>query len=83
MLTASGAYQVISQWGSYIHGSDPGQCFYGFHPNDGRPVHEGHRLQCLAYLDGRLLPVAAGRDLVTLQSLRAWFTTCPTLDARS
>ncbi|MBP2498365.1 hypothetical protein ABID82_005051 [Methylobacterium sp. PvP062] len=61
MLAPSAAYAIASQWGSYIHSADPGACFYAFHAGDGRPVSEEHRTQCLAHLDGTVLPEAEDR----------------------
>lgn len=49
MLTPQQAYDIASQWGSYINSWDPGACFYGFKINDGRPVSEEHREQCRDY----------------------------------
>lgn len=70
------AYQVASQWGSYMRSGDPGACFYGFKPDDGRPQTETHRQQCIAY-------AGQCRDDATrvihrrqLQRLVTWFKTC-------
>lgn len=61
MLTAERAYEVASQWGSYIHATDIGACFYGFFLKDGRPVSEEHRTACLAYTIALLEAVRARR----------------------
>lgn len=50
-LTPAAAYAIASQWGSYRTAGDPGACFYSFRKDDGRPVNEWHREQCISYLN--------------------------------
>lgn len=76
-LTPAAAYRIASDWGSYLHNSDPGACFYAFHKDDGRPVSEEHRAQCLRYasdLFGRVETKAAKRELAALER---WFSSAP------
>jgi hypothetical protein len=67
-LTPAAAYAIASQWGSYQHAGDPGASFYAFRKDDGRPVSEEHRAQCLRYLD-RECWVAAQ---LAIENARAW-----------
>lgn len=60
-MTPAKAYDVASQWGSFMSTGDPGGCLYGFHLGDGRPVNEAHRKACLDYLDTDLLPMLRGQ----------------------
>lgn len=76
-LTPAAAYRIASDWGSYLNSSDPGACFYGFHKDDGRPVSEEHRAQCLAYLDRHCLPAAGNRDAARLRKLRSFLISTP------
>lgn len=76
-LNPASAYALASQWGSYLTAGDPGACFYGFRHNDGRPVSDAHRAQCLRYasdLLGRVETKAAKRELVALEQ---WFLSAP------
>ncbi|MCP1539970.1 hypothetical protein [Methylorubrum extorquens] len=61
MLAPSAAYNIASQWGSFMSAGDPGACFYSFHQGDGRPVDETHRAACLGYLDEEVMPAAQKR----------------------
>lgn len=53
LISKESAFAFASQWGSFMHAGDPGACMYGFHHNDGRPVSEAHRLDCLRWLRAR------------------------------
>lgn len=53
LITKERAYALASQWGSFMHAADPGQCLYAFHLNDGRPLTEEHRMECLIWLRSR------------------------------
>ncbi len=75
-MTREQAYIVASQWGSFMSSGDPGACLYSFRFNDGRPVSEQHRAQCLAYLESDLLPLANAADRRELVELRAYLSTC-------
>lgn len=80
-MDAYRAYEVASNWGSYLYAGDPGACFYGFRFNDGRPATEHHRALCITHLDKDLLPlvgrVYGDKDRQELEELRAWFETAP------
>jgi len=58
MLTAAQAYRVAVRWKFHTRSGKFYGHFYGFHPNDGRPVSEEHRRQCLTYLDIACIPAA-------------------------
>jgi hypothetical protein len=74
MLTPKQAYDLASQWGSYMRAGDPGACFYGFHVDDGRPVREAHRRQCLAY-GLQLMQTCRPHEFAELRRLREFFAT--------
>jgi hypothetical protein len=73
--TPQKAYEVASQWGSYMNAGDPGSCFYGFHINDGRPQDELHRKRCLEYTQS-LYIAADDSEREELAALRLWFAGC-------
>lgn len=79
-LTKAKAFAIASEWGSYLHSSDPGACFYGFRAGDGRPVSEEHRAQCLAYLD-TLQPTRC-EELFDLGRLRRFLAAAPIASGR-
>jgi hypothetical protein len=77
-MTSKQAYRIAVSWGSYINTGDPGRCMYGFHFDDGRPVSEVHRAQCMAYVDGILNPGAAkGSDSDDLHDFNDWLASAP------
>lgn len=79
-MTPQRAYLIASQWGSYMHAGDPGACFYGFHPGDGRPQSEEHRQACLAYADRcKAIATAQGdkRDARELEAFKTWMQSAP------
>ena len=57
MLTAPDAYRIAMRWEFPTSEGREGR-YYGFHLNDGRPVSEEHRRQCLAYLELACIPLA-------------------------
>jgi hypothetical protein len=69
------AYALASQWGSFINATDPGACMYAFHVNDGRPLTEAHRLQCLTWLRTRRADTA--KDERELQQLIRFMANAP------
>jgi hypothetical protein len=71
-LTPREAYELASGYGSFIRAGDPGACFYGFHFNDGRPVSEAHRQQCLNYTR-RLLVEMDKAARAELRRLKTFF----------
>lgn len=79
-MSPSEAYSVASQWGSYQRAGDPGACFYSFRRDDGRPVSEAHRRDCLAYTDSLIARMPAS-DKRQLRRLRRFFFAQPRLAA--
>lgn len=77
LISAMKAYQIASQWGSYMESGDPGACFYGFPVNDGRPQDQEHRHACLNYIENLLnkemRTKSAKRELLQLER---WFLYC-------
>lgn len=49
-LTPKDAWLYAAQWGSYMHGGDPGACMYGFDEHF-RVQSEGHRRDCLRWIE--------------------------------
>lgn len=82
IITPAEAFDIASQWGSYISAGDPGAVFYSFPLNDARPQDDDHRAACLAYtdelLDG-LDPEDADyvEDKASLTVLREFFALSP------
>lgn len=88
MLTPSKAFEIASQWGSFIRAGDPGAVFYTFPLNDARPLSEAHRAECLAYVSD-LLSEETGGDTETrgraaeLAALQVFFQASPIGDGVS
>lgn len=86
MISASGAYSIASQWGSYIRNGDPGAVFYSFRTDDARPDDEAHRVALIQYTDDCLSKVdPAGSDedvadYAALKALRDFFVRTPYRD---
>lgn len=87
-MTPKQAYDIASQWGSYVHDGDPGAVFYTFPGGDGRPQNEGHRKLLLAYCDSLITALTDEKnaekrdtdnalDLQQLRELRAFFEAWP------
>lgn len=87
-MTPAQAYTIASQWGSYVRAGDPGACFYSFHGNDARPIHEAHRQACLDYTFGLIkdlrddtpdadIDAETAADIAELRALWDYFTTAP------
>lgn len=49
ILTQEEAYEIASQWGSYISDGDLGAVFYTFPSGDARPQNSEHRLSLISY----------------------------------
>lgn len=49
MITPERAYEIASQWGSYISAGDNGVPFVSFPRGDGTPVSPGHQEACINY----------------------------------
>jgi hypothetical protein len=92
MQTQQQAYSIASQWGSYRHNMDEGQWFCCFRVNDGRPLHDEHRMKCIRYTQAQISRLEIGiawgtvedtdeiqADLDDLQNLLMWFTNCETI----
>lgn len=75
LITKERAYALASQWGSFINDTDPGACMYGFHVDDGRPVSDAHRLDCLKWLRSRRADTA--KDERELQQLIRFMANAP------
>lgn len=85
LLSPSEAFEIASQWGSYISNGDPGAIFYSFPLNDARPQGDDHRAACLAYTDDLLADLKADdvEDLAELTALRAFFATVPDTNGKA
>lgn len=85
LLTPSEAFEIASQWGSYIRAGDPGAIFYTFPLNDARPQGDDHRAACLAYTDDLLTGLEDGdvEDRAELTALRAFFATVRDTDGKA
>ncbi|QPC87128.1 hypothetical protein GA830_10520 [Mesorhizobium sp. NBSH29] len=85
IISPAAAYAIASQWGSYMHATDPGFVFYTFPPNDARPIGADHRRQCLQHT-ADCLSIASQQatqaginadndeDVTELRLLRRFFT---------
>lgn len=73
MLTPSRAYEIASDFGSYMRAGDPGAVFYSFRVNDARPTSEQHRAQALTYCESLIAEQPDAPDLIALSALRAFF----------
>lgn len=72
---------LVSAWGSYMHGGDPGACLYGF---DSRGVvqSEEHRADCIEHLnthcrESALLNDDPAEDQAEIDQLIAYLRTAP------
>lgn len=77
-MTPKRAYEIASQWGSYMTGGDPGAVFYSFPINDGRPQNEDHRKQLIAYAND-CLKIATAR----IENCRKKFNTAAVVRQRA
>jgi hypothetical protein len=74
-------------WGSFMTSGDPGACMYGF-DETGRPQNEGHRANCLEWIEACKKIVAERPDEFDesesddLESLRLWLESAPALEGR-
>jgi hypothetical protein len=76
LITPREAYEIASQWGSYMRNGDPGAVFYSFATNDATPDGPQHRALLIAYtLD--CLKGAKGQDKRDLQALLKFFQDMP------
>lgn len=76
LITPREAYDIASQWGSYMRDGDPGAAFYTFSGSDATPQGPKHRAQLIAYtLD--CLKGAEGQDRADLESLLKFFQDMP------
>ncbi|RWC91669.1 MAG: hypothetical protein EOS72_03165 [Mesorhizobium sp.] len=69
LITKERAFAIASQWGSFMHATDPGQCLYAFYVNDGRPLTEAHRLECLRWLRSKQTTCRSDREYDELMKL--------------
>lgn len=81
LISASRAYSIASEWGSFLDANDPGCRLYGFHYGDGRPVSDQHRSDCLTYLRRIMAQGGVGsmsaRSERDLRSLIRFLANCP------
>jgi len=78
LLSPREAYEIASQWGSYMTSGDPGAVFYSFRTNDAQPQGERHRAQLLAYTESLLArETLEDDDRDDLESLKDFFTRFP------
>jgi hypothetical protein len=49
LMSPREAYELASQWGSYMRDGDPGAVFYSFSALDATPQGSEHRAQLLTY----------------------------------
>lgn len=76
MLSPARAYDIASNWGSYMNDGDPGAVFYSFRFNDARPDTEDHRAKCIAYTKHLIIGnYGTPADQVELEALRDFFTS--------
>jgi hypothetical protein len=62
MITRERAFEIASQWGSYISVGDLGACFYSFYLNDATPTNPTHQQACIEYTLDLLARVQKGED---------------------
>lgn len=73
-LTARKAYEIVSQWGSYMRDGDPGAVFYTFSGDKVVVQDREHQRQLLAYTDA-CMRTAKPKQRTELQLLRDYFET--------
>jgi hypothetical protein len=76
LISPREAYDIASQWGSYISAGDPGAVFYSFPTGDATPQGPDHRAQLIAYTES-CLKEAKGADKAELESLLQFFRDMP------
>lgn len=77
IITKERAFALASQWASSMHATDPGQCLYAFYTNDGRPLTEEHRMQCLRWLRSRQTGTRSEREYDELMKLIRFMANTP------
>mgnify|MGYP001302823116 CR=1 FL=1 len=77
LITKERAFALATQWASFLHAGDPGQCLYAFYTNDGRPLTEAHRLECLIWLQGQQARPLSEREADELQKLIRFMANTP------
>lgn len=78
LMTPREAYELASQWGSYMRDGDPGAVFYTF-SDDATPQGPEHRKALLAYTESLLADprVDDADDRAGLEKLKAFFERYP------
>ncbi|TIS37524.1 hypothetical protein [Mesorhizobium sp.] len=77
LITKERAFALASQWASFMHTTDPGQCLYAFYSNDGRPLSEAHRLECLRWLISKQMTTRTERQYDELMKLIRFMANTP------
>lgn len=86
ILSPREAYNIASQWGSYMRSGDPGAVFYSFSGADATPHGPEHRKQLLAYTEDCLNTVRANPNysdaerpqlVAELEALKLFFEHMP------
>jgi hypothetical protein len=77
IISKERAYALASQWGSFIHDSDPGACLYALYPDDGRPLSDEHRVQCLQHLRRQQTKTSRDREYRELMQLIRFMANTP------
>jgi hypothetical protein len=78
LMSPREAYELASQWGSYMRDGDPGAVFYSFSASDATPNGPEHRAQLLTYTESLLaLPDLDADDRADLEKLKLFFERYP------
>lgn len=78
LLDPREAYEIASQWGSFMHAGDPGAAFYTFKRDDAQPQGERHRRQLLDYTESLLARSDLdAADRADLERLKLFFEKFP------
>lgn len=77
LISKERAYAIASRWGSFLHNADPGACLYALYHNDGRPLNEEHRLQCLRHLRSKQHRTGSDREYRELMQLIRFMANAP------
>jgi hypothetical protein len=81
LLTPQEAFEIASQWGSYMRNGDPGSVFYTFPTNKALVQNEEHRTDLLAYTHTLLQQVRYSSQREELERLQRYFLESPAQDA--
>jgi hypothetical protein len=78
-MDAKSAYELATDYGSFMSCGGLVACLDNLHPDDGRPVSEEHRAACRAYVKAILDHIKAIGNKPTSQLLQLgdWFRVAP------